>query len=496
MRVVLASSEAVPFSKTGGLADVATGLARGLAAAGHDATLVAPYHRRQCPASIHCNPTGTTLTVPVADRRVTAQVYTAPLAGSNVRVLLIDQPAYFDRAALYTDGGEDYADNCERFAFFSRAVLEAARVLQLHPDIVHANDWQTGLIPALIDVECRGRPGFERTAAVFTIHNMAFQGQFWRWDMRLTGLDWKFFNWRQMEFWDHLNLLKTGIVFADMVTTVSPTYAREICTPDFGYGLQGVLSERGDRLVGILNGVDTADWNPQTDRHLPQNYSCSDWGPGKAACKRLLQSQLGLALRPDVPLLGMITRLTAQKGLGLVSALSDELLSLDVQMVFLGTGEQRYEQQVLDLCRRSPDQVAAVLGFNEPLAHQIEAASDLFLMPSMFEPCGLNQMYSLLYGTAPIVHAVGGLADTIVDASDGERGNGFRFGPVYTPHEPEFVRRGMGPFGEQVRRAVTLYHDRPAWRKLVQNGMSQDLSWRHSAEEYARVYNRALALRQ
>jgi starch synthase len=496
MRVVLASSEAVPFSKTGGLADVATGLSRGLAEAGHDVTLVVPYHRRQCPASVHCAPTGTTVTVPIADRHVTAQVYTAPLAGSDVRVLLIDQPAYFDRTALYTEGGEDYVDNCERFAFFSRAVLEAARVLQLRPDIVHANDWQTGLIPALIAIEHRGQPGFERTAAVFTVHNMAFQGQFWKWDMRLTGLDWKYFNHRQMEFWDHLNLLKTGIVFADMVTTVSPTYAREICTPDFGYGLQGVLAERGDRLVGILNGVDTGDWNPQTDRHLSQNYSLADWETGKAACKRQLQVQLGLAQRPAVPLLGMISRLTAQKGFGLLSALAGELLSMDVQMVFLGIGEQRYEQLVLDLCRRSPQQVAAMLGFNEPLAHQIEAGSDVYLMPSMFEPCGLNQMYSLQYGTVPIVHAVGGLADTIVDASDGERGNGFRFGPFYTPHEQEFIRRVVGPFGEQVRRAVRQYHDRPSWRRLVRVGMSQDLSWRHSADEYAGVYRRAQAARK
>jgi starch synthase len=495
MRVVLASSEAVPFSKTGGLADVATGLSRGHDAAGHDVTLIVPYHRRQCPASIHCTPTGTALNIPIADRRVSAEVYTAGLPGSGVRVLLIDQPAYFDRAALYTEGGEDYADNCERFAFFSRAVLEAARLLQLRPDVVHANDWQTGLIPALIDVERRGQPGFERTAAVFTIHNMAFQGQFWKWDMRLTGLDWKYFNHRQMEFWDHLNLLKTGIVFADMVTTVSPTYAREICTPDFGYGLQGVLAERGDRLAGILNGVDTADWNPHTDRHLSHNYSFADWETGKAACKRELQVRMGLAVRPEAPLVGMISRLTAQKGLGLVSALADELLSMDAQMVFLGTGEKRFEQLVLDLCRRSPQQVVAMLGFNEPLAHQIEAGSDLYLMPSMFEPCGLNQMYSLLYGTVPVVHAVGGLADTIVDASDGERGNGFRFGPIYTRHEQEFTERGAGPFGEQVRRAVRRYHDRPAWRRLVQAGMSQDLSWRHSADEYARVYGRAQAAR-
>jgi starch synthase len=314
--------------------------------------------------------------------------------------------------------------------------------------------------------------------------------------MRLTGLDWKYFNHRQMEFWDHLNLLKTGIVFADMVTTVSPTYAREICTPDFGYGLQGVLAERGDRLAGILNGVDTADWDPQTDRHLPQHYSASDWEAGKATCKRQLQTQLGLAPRPDVPLLGMITRLTAQKGLGLIAALADELLSLDVQLVFLGTGEKRFEQLVMDLCRRSPQRVAAMLGFSEPLAHQIEAGSDLYLMPSMFEPCGLNQMYSLLYGTVPIVHAVGGLADTIVDASNGERGNGFRFGPFYTPHEDAFIERASGPFGEQLREAVRRYDDRLAWRRLVQAGMSQDLSWRHSADEYVGVYRRAQAARK
>jgi starch synthase len=361
--------------------------------------------------------------------------------------------------------------------------------------VIHANDWQTGLVPALLAIEQRVQPGFERTASVFTIHNMAFQGQFWKWDMRLTGLEWKYFNWRQMEFWDQLNLLKTGIVFADMVTTVSPTYAREICTPDFGYGLQGVLSDRGDRLVGILNGVDVSDWDASVDPHLAQPYTVESWETGKAACKRQLQTQLGLNVRPDVPLMGMVSRLTAQKGLGLIQALADEVLGLDVQLVFLGTGETRYEQLVLELTRRAPGRVAAVLGFNEPLAHKVEAGCDMFLMPSQFEPCGLNQMYSLRYGTVPIVHAVGGLADTVVDASDPERGNGFRFGPFYTPHEEEFLRRAAGPFGQQLRRAIDTYHDKSEWSRLVRAGMSLDLSWRHSAAEFGALYARAQAAR-
>jgi starch synthase len=484
MRIVLASSEAVPFSKTGGLADVATGLSRALAA-GHEVTLIVPFHRRQAPPSVSCPSTGSTVTVRVGDRDVRGTILRAQLPGSSLRVLLVDQPAYFDRGSLYTAGQTDYADNCERFVFFSRAVLETVRVLDLRPDIVHANDWQTGLVPALVDIEYRGRPGFEHTASVFTVHNMAFQGRFWKWDLRLTGLDWKYFNWRQMEFYGDLNLLKTGIAFADMVTTVSPTYAREICTAEYGYGLNDVLAHRGTDLVGILNGVDTGEWDPATDPHIAARYAVDNWTAGKSLCKRQLQEQCGLALRGDVPLFGMISRMTDQKGFDLIAAKADDILQGDVQMVFLGTGEKRYEDLVRTLAGRYPGKAAAVIGFDERLAHRIEAGADIYLMPSRFEPCGLNQQYSLLYGTAPIVHAVGGLADSVVDASGTNLARGVANGFRFERYDAEL-------FAEQVFRAVTLYHDKPTWGRLVCAGMSRDWSWNRGAAEYVDVYRRAM----
>jgi len=285
MKIVFASSEAVPFSKTGGLADVAAGLPAALADAGHDVWLVTPYYPQlfraeRCPP---VTPTGQTIEVQIGPKRVDGTLLKSELPGGNVTVLLVEQPDYFDRPQPYGENGTDYKDNCERFAYFSRAVLQAAEAFDLTPYIVHANDWQTGLIPALLEIEYGSRPGFERTASVFTIHNLAFQGQFWHWDMLLTGLDWKYFNWQQMEFYGKLNLLKTGIAFAEMVTTVSPSYAHEICTPEFGYGLEGVLAGRGDDLVGILNGIDADLWNPATDPSLPRNYSIETVAEGKAA---------------------------------------------------------------------------------------------------------------------------------------------------------------------------------------------------------------------
>ncbi|MFO1093199.1 MAG: glycogen synthase GlgA [Planctomycetaceae bacterium] len=484
MKILLASSEAVPFAKTGGLADVATGLAKALQDLHHDVTLVIPYHRQQVSPSLLVERTSTVLSVPIADRLVAASVCRSRIPGSEVEVLLIDQPQYFDRPALYTAGGVDYSDNCERFVFFSRAVLEAARATDLRPDIVHANDWQTALIPPLLAIEYRSRPEFARTGAILTIHNMAFQGRYWQWDMRLTGLDWKYFNWRQLEFWGDLNLLKGGIVFSDVITTVSPTYAREICTPEFGWGLDSVLQERGSDLVGILNGVDVAEWDPATDPCLPQRYGIGDWPRGKAACKAHLQARFGLHADPKAPLLSMITRLTDQKGLDLVAAGLPELLREGIQVAFLGTGEQRYEGFVREAASMHPRQVAAVVGFDESLAHQLEAAADIYLMPSKFEPCGLNQQYSMRYGTPPIVHSVGGLADSVVDPSqaNGRPATGF----VFDRYDP-------GVFLWKTREALRTFHDRPAWERIVTNGMQRDCSWRASAAQYVAQYERALA---
>lgn len=493
MRILFASSEAYPFSKTGGLGDVSSALCRALSQAGHDVILVTPHYPRmiakggaRVPAISH---DGIPIEIRINDSVVKGRLLESQLADSNARVFLVEQPYYFDRPGPYGDGQRDYRDNCERFVFFCRAVLETARQLDWRPDIIHANDWQTGLLPALFQIESRFEPTFDHAASIFTIHNMAFQGQFWHWDVLLTGLDWKYFNWHQMEFFGNLNLLKTGIVFCDLLTTVSPTYAREIQTAEFGEGLQGVVSTRRNDLVGILNGIDTDDWNPATDRFLAMNYNAETVREGKAACKAALQSRMGLPLRPDVPLVGMVSRITSQKGFDLLADRRRELLSFDAQYVFLGTGDPYYEDFVRGICQEAPEKVAATIGFDEELSHQIEAGADVFLMPSRFEPCGLNQMYSLQYGTVPVVRAVGGLADSVVDVNNetlaNETATGFRF---HDYRSDELIRT--------LARALGHYRDGAIWSQLIRTGMQRDWSWRRSAEDYVAIYQRAIAKRR
>jgi len=492
MRVVVASSEAVPYSKTGGLADVASALPKALAQAGHEVSIVVPYYP-QVQARVDKVPevsdTGVTIRVPVGARMVEGRILQSRLPGSNVAVYLVDQPGYFDRQGLYVENDQDYRDNCERFIFFSRAVLEVIQALRLSPQVVHANDWQTGLIPALIAIEQRAVPGYEQLASVFTIHNMAFQGRFWHWDMNLTRLDWKYFNWQQMEYFGHLNLLKTGIAFADMITTVSPTYAQEIQTPEQSFGLHGSLTARRADLVGILNGVDTEIWNPATDPLIAKNYTADTVADGKAVCKAALQQKLGLPVRPEVPLFGSVSRMTGQKGFSLIGQCADVLLDLDVQLVFLGNGDPRYEGLIRQLAADHPERVAIRIGYDESLSHEIEAGCDVFLMPSEFEPCGLNQMYSLIYGTVPVVRAVGGLADSVVDATEATLKDGSANGFSFRDY------RGDTLFWT-ICRARSLYFDKPAWSRLQQTGMRRDWSWKRSALEYIGVYDRAVAMRR
>jgi starch synthase len=484
MRILMVASEANPFAKTGGLADVASGLSKALAGLGHEVTLALPYYRKTIKPNLAGEPVGK-LIIPVGEKRVEAEIRSTTLPGSQVRVLLIDQPSYFDRAGLYLEKGHDYADNAERFSFFSRAVLEAARFLDLQPDIVHANDWQTGLIPAMLASEYRLQPWFQKTASVFTIHNMAFQGRFPWWDYKHSGLRWDLFNWRQLEYYGELNMLKAGIAMSEIVNTVSPTYAREICQPEFGYGLDPSLLARGDALCGILNGVDTTEWNPATDAALAQRYTLDTVKDGKAACKAALQREVGLPQKPDSMLLGVVSRLTDQKGLGLIAARAAELFRADIQFICLGAGELKYENWLQELKNQFPNKVASVVGFNEALAHRIEAGIDAFLMPSQFEPCGLNQMYSLAYGSPPIVSNVGGLADSVVDCtpeSMGNRtGNGFKFTQYTSEAFLACVWKAVGVF----------QHDKPTWNRLIKNGMSRDWSWAHSAADYVRIYDSA-----
>ena len=492
MRVVFASSEAVPFSKTGGLADVAAALPKALSQRGHEVSLMTPYYPqvikkngRDVPA---IQPTGKTLKVTVGSKQVEGKILQSTLPGSGVKVYLIEQPIYFDRPGLYVEQDQDYRDNSERFVFFSRAVLEATRVLDLKPNILHANDWQTGLVPAMLSIEYRKQPGFEQTASVFTVHNMAFQGQFWHWDMLLTGLDWKYFNWRQMECYGHLNLLKTGITFAEIVTTVSPTYAREIQTPEFGCGLNGALSARQYDLLGILNGVDTEIWNPATDTFIAKNYTANSLSDGKTACKAALQKRLGLPERPSVMLIGSISRMTHQKGFQLLEQCSNMLLDQDIQYVFLGSGESRFEEMLTAMAKAHPDKVSTTIGYDEALSHHIEAGADAFLMPSEFEPCGLNQMYSLIYGTVPIVRAVGGLADSVVDCNDENLAKGTANGFSFREFRSDVLFWN-------ICRARALFSDQPKWQRLQQTGMRRDWSWKMSADEYVRAYDRAIAKR-
>jgi starch synthase len=382
----------------------------------------------------------------------------------------------------------DYGDNCERFVFFSRAVFEAMRLLDFWPDVLHANDWQTGLVPVYLRevydhlLDHRLRERYRQLRTLFTIHNLAYQGTFWHWDWPLTGLDWRLFNFHQLEFHGNLSLLKGGIVFADRLNTVSPTYAREIQTPYYGCGLQGVLLERRAVLSGVVNGIDVEAWDPLTDPHLAGHYDAGTVSAGKAICKAALQQAFDLAPEPGTPLIAMVARLAEQKGIDLVTAAGERLLRLGVQLVVLGEGNPVYQDLLRGLAQCHRGRMGLRIGFDEGLAHRIEAGADLFLMPSLYEPSGLNQLYSMRYGTVPVVRATGGLADTVVDCTPQtlaeDRATGFSF-VAYTADE----------LLATVERAVTLYRDQPErWLQVVRCGMRQDWSWDRSAAEYERLY--------
>jgi starch synthase len=501
MNVLVAASEVVGFAKTGGLADVAGSLPRALEERGHHCVVFLPLYRCSREAQNPPEATDLTVTVPVGGRLVKGQLWRSSLPGSNVTVYLVEQPEYYDRddpsqgQGLYqytlTDGSKrDFSDNASRFIFFSRAVLEALPLINFWPEVLQANDWQTGLVPVYLrefyythaDPNLQAR--YQNIGTLFTIHNIGYKGEFWHWDMILAGLDWRLFNHHQLEFYGNISFLKAGIVFSDLINTVSPTYAKEIQTPFFGTGLQGVLAERRHDLFGIVNGADYAIWNPVTDPFLEKCYDAATVAVGKSACKKALQKRLEILERPDIPLLGMVARLVDQKGLEILIPAARKILNQEVQLVVLGMGDQRYHDQLMDLRRHHPQQVGLFFGFDEPLAHQIEAGADAFLMPSQYEPSGLNQLYSMKYGTPPIVRATGGLADTVMDCTPetlaADKATGFCFGP-YSVEE----------FLLAIQRCLDLYCHRPEdWLRMVRCGMSQDWSWERSAREYEKLYER------
>ena len=471
------ASEATPWSKTGGLGDVAGALPEALETLGHIVTLIIPKHRG----------TNDPNAVAVAGRRAGITYHQLAITPRR-RVVFVEAGSLFDRPGIYGERGTDYADSAIRFATFSAAALDYVELNRDFPpiDVVHAHDWQTGLIPARLRKDPRW-PSLERAGVVFTIHNLAYQGLFAKETVPALGLPWSLFALESGEFWGKFSFLKAGITAADYVTTVSPTYAEETRTKEAGVGLEGVLSALGPRYVGILNGIDTTAWNPATDAFLPAHFDATNLA-GKLECKRALLAHFGLPQGDDAldrPLVGLVSRLVAQKGLDLIAAAGSDLVSLDATWVFLGTGEPRYERMLTALAAAHPARVVAHIGFEERLAHLIEAGSDIFLMPSEFEPCGLNQMYSLRYGTVPIVRAVGGLDDTVQPyTARARKANGFKF---RHPSPDVFV--------QTVRRATRLYHNRAVWRRLMLNGMAVDHSWTTPAREYVKVYRRARAWR-
>jgi starch synthase len=475
MRVLLASSEVTPFAKTGGLADVAGALPKALKALGHDIRVVLPKYRVVDTAKHGLRRILPTLPVPIAGTVETAAVWEGAIG--SVPTYFIQQDEYYEREGLYQVGGKDHPDNAERFAYFSRAVLELAQALDFLPTVYHCNDWQTGLVPTYLRTAYQRDPPFRRAGVLFTVHNLGYHGLFKPAALAIANLGPELFTPFGVEFYGRVNFLKAGLVFSDLINTVSRKYSQEIQTEAFGHGLDGVLRSRATDVHGILNGIDYDEWHPSRDQYIAARFSQEDLR-GKAVCKADLQRIFGLPERPDVPVLAVISRLAEQKGMDLVAEALDAILELDTQVVLLGTGEPALHEAFGAAKSRHPSRIGLKLGFDEGLAHKIEAGADMFLMPSRYEPCGLNQMYSLAYGTIPVVRATGGLDDTIepFDPKTGT-GNGFKFAEVTA----DALRR-------TVREAVAL-HKRPgAWRRLIQNAMACDFSWNRSAKEYEALY--------
>ncbi len=479
MKIALIASEANPFAKTGGLADVLGALSLALERLGHEITLILPAYRGLLRGDFSLRESGMTFTVPVSDRQEAATILSTTI-GKAVTVYFIRADKYFDREFLYGTPTQDYPDNAERFVFFCRAALE---ILQRNPvDIVHAHDWQAALAVVFLKTQATRYPACATAKTVFTIHNLAFQGNFWQPDWHLLNLNGGLFTPQCLEFYGNINFLKGALVLADKLTTVSPTYAEEIMTAEQGFGLDGALRQRGDDLVGILNGIDEAVWNPATDPLIAHRYGAHSL-TAKGRCKKALRQRMKLPDRPKTPILAMISRLTPQKGFDLIETIFPELMERDLQFVLLGSGEPRYVEFFRAAAAQFPDRVAVHISFDERLAHEIEAGADLFLMPSLYEPCGLNQMYSLKYGTAPIVRAVGGLKDSVQDHAGADRpGTGF----VFADYDAQAM---LGA----IDRGLVAYVEKKIWTDLRRRAMALDFSWERSARLYSDLYRSLLA---
>jgi starch synthase len=479
MKILFVAAEGLPFSKTGGLADVIEALPKSLTSLGHEVAVLLPRYRN----SKTVGPPKPSVAIPMGD----AVRYPAIADGgalSGVHYYLLDDPEYFDRDQLYGIAGKDYPDNPERFTEFSRAAIEFSKHFWM-PDVIHCHDWQAAMVPALLKTEYATDPEVKGLPVIFTIHNMGYQGVFPRETLGKLGIPANLFRMDALEFYGQLNFLKGALIYSDYLTTVSRKYAQEIQTPEYGCGLDGVVRDRAARLTGILNGVDYTAWDPAADRLIPARYSPKKMS-GKKMCKENLLIQFDLPPESaNWPLIGIVSRFAGQKGFDLILEAAPELLAEDVSIIALGAGEPVYERRLRDLANQFPNKMKLKIAYDNALAHKIEAGADIFLMPSRYEPCGLNQIYSLKYGTVPVVRATGGLDDTIepFDPASGI-GTGFKF-------EPYESKAMLG----SIRQALATYRDKASWRKIQSNGMACNFSWAVAAEEYERLYENAVNAR-
>ncbi|MCC6543914.1 MAG: glycogen synthase GlgA [Nitrospirae bacterium] len=479
LTILYCTPEVTPFSKTGGLGDVAGSLPRALSSAGCDVRIITPKYAGISDSTYKLKKVIDNIPVRIGTREEAGGLYEGKLPGSKVPVYFVSSSKYFLRKDLYQENGKDYDDNLERFSFFSMMALHSMGYMGCQPDIIHCNDWQTALIPVYLKTVMKAMD----IGTLFTIHNIGYQGLFKREQLPITGLDWKLFNIKGLEYFGQINLLKGGIIYSDIVTTVSPSYSREIQTEEYGCGLEGVLQERRKDLYGIINGVDYDEWDPSQDNHISVNYSIKTIGR-KKECKKELQKKCGLPVK-DKPLIGMVSRLDDHKGYDILAEIMDELMQLDVQMVMLGTGKAKYQDLFKKYEKKYPDKLSLNLFFDNTLAHMIEAGSDLFLIPSKYEPCGLSQLYSLKYGTIPVAHKTGGLSDTITDFVPSAVADNKATGFLFSHYSPDDLLKA-------VLLSLYVYEDKATWKKLVTTGMKADYSWTQPAREYIRLYEKLI----
>ena len=476
MHILMVTPEANPFARSGGLAEGINALARALVGLGHQVTVVLPLYRQVRESGQPISFTGQTLSIPISWKTLPAEIHRAEI-DPRLNFYFIGQDALFNREGLYGTTYGVFEDNAERFIFFSRAVVEMIEALELEGDICHCHEWQTGLVPVYLRTLYNDRPRLQKLPVVYTVHNVGYQGLFSSFDMPLTGLGWEFLSSKGLEFYGKINLMKGGLVYADLLSTVSAKYREEILTPEYGFGLEGLFQERASELYGILDGVDYRRWDPAKDQYLSAPYG-PDNLEGKKACKAALLRRFEMNLPLDRPLIGMTTRFFERKGIDLLESSLEDLMKLGVGLVLQGTGEERHQYLLQEISQRHAGNIGLSIGYTDELAHQIIAGADLFLMPSRYEPCGLDQLYSLRYGTIPVVRATGGLDETIQEYNPGTgQGNGFKF-PGYTPAEL------LGA----VQRTLAVYQDQAAWQALMHHNMALDFSWDTVAPEYLELY--------